>query len=131
MVTLAEALPGDASALRALMARVIGHSVTQEDALRADTIANVNANIEVWQVQRERCVHLKACEGNSIVGVVLVKDFWNLCSLFVAPEAQGRGIGRALLESASRGRLRHGAKVSLGIRRIAASHSMTFRRDSR
>ena len=35
-----------------------------------------------------------------IVGVVLVKNFWNLCSLFVDPTVQWRGIGRLLIESA-------------------------------
>jgi GNAT superfamily N-acetyltransferase len=32
--------------------------------------------------------------------VVLVKEFWNLCSLFVAHDCQGQGIGRSLVNAA-------------------------------
>lgn len=100
MPVLSSACTADADAIRALMASAIAHSVMQDGALLADTLANVNTNVDRWQAQPEQCVHLKATAGGQIVGVVLVKDFWNLCSLFVAPEWQGRGVGRALLEAA-------------------------------
>jgi GNAT superfamily N-acetyltransferase len=90
----------DADEIRALVARTIAHSVTQDEALLADTVANVERNIALWLEEPQRCLHLKACVDERIVGVVLVKDHWNLCSLFVAPESQGRGIGSALLEAA-------------------------------
>jgi GNAT superfamily N-acetyltransferase len=90
----------DADEIRALVARTIASSVTQDDALLADTVANVDRNIDLWLAQPQRCLHLKACVEGRIVGVVLVKDLWNLCSLFVAPEWHGRGIGGALLEAA-------------------------------
>ena len=35
-----------------------------------------------------------------IVGVVLVKEYWNLCSLFVSPSLQKRGLGHCLLGAA-------------------------------
>lgn len=101
MPVLSAACPADADAIRALMASAIARSITQDDALLADTLANVNTNVDRWLAQPQQCVHLKAAAGGQIVGVVLVKDFWNLCSLFVAPEWQGRGVGRALLEAAS------------------------------
>ena len=90
----------DAGEIRALVARTIACSVTRDDALLADTVANVDRNIDLWLAQPQRCLHLKACVEGRIVGVVLVKDLWNLCSLFVAPEWHGRGIGSALLEAA-------------------------------
>jgi GNAT superfamily N-acetyltransferase len=34
---------------------------------------------------------------------VLVKEYWNMTNLFVAPDHQGRGIGRLLLEAAMKG----------------------------
>jgi GNAT superfamily N-acetyltransferase len=97
---VAAALPADAAEIRALVARTIGHSVTQDARLLADTLANVNANIDLWLAQPHRCVHLVARVQGPIAGVVLLKDGWNLCSLFVAPESQGGGIGSALLEAA-------------------------------
>jgi GNAT superfamily N-acetyltransferase len=101
MIAIEAADPRDAGEIRALVARTIAHSVTQEPGLLADTVANVDRNIDLWLAQPERCVHLKACAGGRIAGVVLVKDRWNLCSLFVAPEAQGGGVGRALVEAAA------------------------------
>jgi len=99
-VTLTLAQPGDAQELRELMACVIAESVTNEAALLRDTIANVNHNLDWWLAQTGECVHIKASVGGRIVGVVLVKEFWNLCSLFVDAQLQGKGIGRALVEAA-------------------------------
>ena len=38
-------------------------------------------------------------ENGEIVGDILLKDYWNLCSLFVQPEFQNHGIGQALVET--------------------------------
>ena len=100
-VLLTPAAPGEAEGIRGLMARAIVTSVTADEALRRETIANVNGNVEYWLSYPERCVHLKATLLDRLVGVVLVKDFWNLCSLFVDPSVQSKGIGRSLVEAAS------------------------------
>jgi GNAT superfamily N-acetyltransferase len=83
------------------MARTIRVSVTQENDLLASTLANVNRNVDYWLAHPEACVHLKASDGSGLIGVVLVKEHWNLCSLFVEPEHHGRGVGRALVEAAA------------------------------
>lgn len=100
MPTVAAAGIEDAHAIRALVARTLAHSVTRDEALLADTLANVERNIALWLAEPQRCLHLKACAGDRVAGMVLLKDHWNLCALFVAPEFQGRGIGTALLEAA-------------------------------
>jgi GNAT superfamily N-acetyltransferase len=97
-----EAAPEDADAIRALMAAVIRADVTQDPDLLRDTIANVNANLDLWLRDPGRCLHLKAVASGRIVGAVLVKDFWNLCSLFVASDMQHLGVGRMLVEAAAR-----------------------------
>ena len=99
--TITEPSPSDADAIRRLMALVIEQDVTQDPALLADTLANVKGNLDIWLKEPERCVHLVARVQDRIVGVVLVKDFWNLCSLFVASDMQGHGIGRQLVEAAA------------------------------
>jgi len=90
----------EAEQIRRLMAAVVATSVSHDEAVRADTIANVNSNLAFWLGHREKCVHIVATVPGTIVGVVLVKDFWNLCSLFVDPKHQGSGVGRALVNAA-------------------------------
>ena len=84
----------DSVSIRALMIDVVRSTV--DDRYRDETIENVTANLGRWQERPETCVHLVAEVDGAIVGVVLVKEFWNLCSLFVARERQGAGIGRSL-----------------------------------
>jgi GNAT superfamily N-acetyltransferase len=103
--------PADAAEIKTFMARVIA-VVIHEEALRAEMVQNTAGNVDWWLQNPAECIHLKCVAGGRIVGVVLVKNFWNLCSLFVEPSAQGRGIGRLLLESAiaaCRGRTARGA----------------------
>ena len=88
----------EADAIRGLMRRVI--EVTVAAPLRPETIENVEGNVAVWLDRPTRCVHLVAALNDVIVGVILVKDFWNLCSLFVEPSRQGGGIGRLLVDAA-------------------------------
>jgi len=81
----------DAEQIRLLMRRVIAASI--DPSLQRGIIANVEANLTAWLNRSVECVHLVAVSDRSIVGVVLVKNFWNLCSLFVEQAEQGRGVG--------------------------------------
>ncbi|MGZ5848677.1 MAG: GNAT family N-acetyltransferase, partial [Ramlibacter sp.] len=101
-VLIDDALPGDAAAIQSLVAQVMDASVTREAALAADLLANVAGNIDWWLAHPLEVVHLKAVVGGRIVGMVLVKQFWNLAALFVAPDRQGQGLGRQLVEAAAR-----------------------------
>lgn len=91
---LRSATPQDSDEILALMIAVIRDTV--DENLHAETIQNVTRNLHHWQNSTESCVHLVAESESSIVGVVLVKDYWNMCSLFVATEHHRKGIGRAL-----------------------------------
>ena len=99
-VVITDVQPADAAAIKAFMGRVIADGVTQDEELLADLRANVEGNVDSWLAQPDDAVHLQAVEDGRLAGVVLVKQFWNLCSLFVDPRLQGRGVGRALVESA-------------------------------
>ncbi|MFO1312719.1 MAG: GNAT family N-acetyltransferase [Burkholderiales bacterium] len=124
--TITEPLPGEAPEIRSLMAAVIERDVTRDEALLSDTLANVNSNMDFWLENPDRCVHLVARLAGRTVGVVLVKDFWNLCSLFVASDAQGTGIGRALVQEAAARCSGRSPKNALYL--IAAADAIAFYR---
>ncbi len=84
----------DKEAILALMVSVIQTAI--EPQYQAETVQNVTSNLDTWVRHPEASVHLLAIRGNAVVGVVLIKDFWNLCSLFVQRSEQGTGIGRRL-----------------------------------
>ena len=67
----------------------------------SEIIGNVEENLAIWLKRPAECLHLVARLDHSIIGVVLVKNFWNLCSLFVEQSQQGRGVGRSLVEAAA------------------------------
>ena len=91
--------PTDAVAIKAFMAEVIARQVVQVEPLLSEMVQNTASNVDWWLQNPADCVHLKCVSGGRIVGVVLVKNCWNLCSLFVDPSAQGQGLGRLLLEA--------------------------------
>ncbi|MEO7390609.1 MAG: GNAT family N-acetyltransferase [Ramlibacter sp.] len=90
----------DETELKLFMASVIAESVTREEPMLSDFVGNVAGNVDWWLQHPGQGVHLKCTVHGSIVGVVLVKEFWNLSSLFVSPSVQKRGLGRSLLVAA-------------------------------
>lgn len=99
-VVITDVQPGAAAAIKAFMGRVIAEGVTQDDELLADLRANAEANVDWWLARPDDAVHLQALADGRLAGVVLVKQFWNLCSLFVDPRLQRQGVGRALVDAA-------------------------------
>ena len=83
-----------------MMTHTITTRVTLDPTERPGVIQNVHENLRWALANPRQCVHLKFVHADSIVGVILVKNFWNLCSLFVAPNFHGQGIGRSLVSTA-------------------------------
>ena len=92
----------DEATLESMMLRTIRTSVRIEAEEMAVVITNVVANMRWAFDHAHQCVHLKCVNDGRIIGAVLVKNFWNLCSLFVEPNEHRRGIGRNLIEEAVR-----------------------------
>src|ERR1700761_6531256 len=90
------------AAVGSMMSRTSRTSVRIEADEMAAVITNVLANMHWAFDHAHQCVHLKCVVDGRIAGAVLVKNFWNLCSLFVEPSDHRRGIGRSLIEEAIR-----------------------------
>ncbi|NML87427.1 GNAT family N-acetyltransferase [Polaromonas sp.] len=56
---------------------------------------------EIWaDAHPDKCVHLVAAVEGAVVGVVMIKEHWNLCNLFVHPSMHRQGVGNVLLRRA-------------------------------
>jgi ribosomal protein S18 acetylase RimI-like enzyme len=99
-LAIAPAVPRDAPLLRELVELVINDTFRHDETVRLDILGNVHGNIDVWLARPHESVMLKAVAGTAIAGMVQVKEFWNLCSLYVHPAHQRQGRGEALLEAA-------------------------------
>ena len=90
------AAPGDAAAVRELVLRAYAHYPERIGVRPAPMTADYGAEIaakEVW-----------VAEADALVGVVVLRreaDHVFVDNVAVAPERQGEGIGRALLELAA------------------------------
>jgi GNAT superfamily N-acetyltransferase len=90
----------DLPEIRALIASAIRHSVANSEEDATFLINDVDESLDWWRGNQQRALHLKYSVAGDIVGVVLVKEFWNLTNLFVSATHQGQGIGRLLLKEA-------------------------------
>jgi GNAT superfamily N-acetyltransferase len=104
--------------------RVVLLAVEASDEEKTVFVENIRENLAKWSADPSSALHLKFVQSGTLVGVVMVKSYWNLCHLFVAPEFHGRGIGRALLKAAidaCRGRSPRGS-----LRLNASRNAATF-----
>jgi ribosomal protein S18 acetylase RimI-like enzyme len=80
-----------------LVEAALGGAVVSAAEDVAFLMGEIHKILSWWAENPEKCIHRKFVENGTIVGMILVKDFWNLSCLFVAPRYQRRGIGKALL----------------------------------
>jgi len=92
----------DLPEIRTVIENAIRERVVHSESDARDLVAVIEAILRSWELDRSDSVHLKYVLDQKIVGVALVKNFWNLSTLFVAPTHQRQGIGRALIEAAIR-----------------------------
>lgn len=77
-----------------------------------EMMASANRCVDLWAQNPDSCLHVVAVNSNEVIGVVLVKEHWNLVSLFVKSQYQHAGIGKKLALAAidgCRGKNRYNA----------------------
>jgi GNAT superfamily N-acetyltransferase len=108
----------DLEQVRHLIEAAIRHSVARSDEEAEFLVSDTASSLEWWLQNQHSGCHLKYSDAGKIVGVVLLKNGWNLCNLFVAPTHYRQGIGRALFEAA-----RDHSSATQGIRAIRVNSS--------
>ncbi|MDX1301322.1 GNAT family N-acetyltransferase [Photobacterium sp.] len=66
-------------------------------AIADDLVNHCADNVLWWKDNKQSAAHFLYRLDGRIVGVVLVKNHWNLANLFVDPDYHARGIGRDLV----------------------------------
>lgn len=95
-----EANPAEGHQIRMLLDLVIHESLDDTVHNIPSIINNVHDNVDLWIAGPENIVHLVAEVDGKLVGVIMIKEFWNLCSLFIHPAHQRKGVGRQLVRAA-------------------------------
>lgn len=91
------AVDSDIPEITVLIEQAIKTCIDVTENAANDLVAHSVYNMLWWKKNKHNAVHLVYRLEERIVGVVLVKEFWNLTSLFVEPDFQARGIGKELV----------------------------------
>ena len=98
MRKIREGLAGDFDGIRGVVAAGLRGCVVSDEEEFEFLYGDVCGILDWWDGNRERAFLLVCEERGVILGVALVKEFWNFAALFVEPGRHGAGIGRALVE---------------------------------
>lgn len=99
-ILVREASFQDESQIRSILDEAISGSLDAAVHNIVSIRQNVHENVDLWLTKRVEILHLVAEQAGELVGVLLIKDFQVLCSLFVRPTFQRKGIGSALVRHA-------------------------------
>jgi GNAT superfamily N-acetyltransferase len=97
-----EGREADFEHIRKIVSSAIRACVVDSDEQHDVLFKDVCSSFEQWGQNRAQSLFLVCEKGEAIQGVILVKEYWNITVLFVDPEQQGLGVGRALLSEAMR-----------------------------
>lgn len=88
---------GDLDKIRQVVSAALRQCVTDCDEHYKSIYADVCDCLDWWSENKESGLLLVCEEGQSILGMALIKEFWNFAALFVDPQYHRLGVGRELV----------------------------------
>ncbi len=94
-----EAKETDLDEIRKIVSSAIRQCVTDSNEHYEFLYTNVCSSLDEWIENKDKSLFLVCEDGDSVLGVALVKEYWNFAVLFVDPEQHRSGVGRDLVAS--------------------------------
>jgi GNAT superfamily N-acetyltransferase len=98
-MTISDVVESDLLEVSALIASSVRHPAGRSEAEAQFIIDDIARCLDAWAKDPSQSIHLKYTLDRAIGGIILVKKYWNLQLLFVAPSYQRQGVGRALVDA--------------------------------
>jgi GNAT superfamily N-acetyltransferase len=92
-------IESDLPIVRRVISASVRHSVAETEDQARFLLAEIDEALARWQAEPTQGIHLLASIDGTAAGVILVRRFWNLSTLFVDPAFHRRGVGTALLQA--------------------------------
>lgn len=90
----------DISDIIALTGRAIRTCIDEPSDVQDGLIASCADSVMWWRAHPDLALHYVYRIDGSVVGALLVKEYWNLSNLFVDPAYHHQGIARQLINKA-------------------------------
>tara|TARA_R100000005_G_C4929449_1_gene159126 strand:+ start:61 stop:513 length:453 start_codon:yes stop_codon:yes gene_type:complete len=100
MRIIREVRENDLENIKKIASTAIRECVADSDELHRLLTDDICLSFEWWKSNKEQSLHLLCEENGMVLGVILVKEYWNLSSLFVDPSLHCTGVGRDLINEA-------------------------------
>ncbi len=88
----------DLDKIHKVVSDAIRQCVTDSDEHHKNICADVRECLDWWVENKENGLLFVCEDDESLLGVALVKEFWNFAALFVDPQHHRSGIGRKLVD---------------------------------
>ncbi len=89
----------DFDKIRKIVSSGIRECVTDSNEHYEFLYADVCSTLDWWIENKDRSLLLVCEDGEDVLGVAFVKEYWNFAALFVDPEQHRSGVGRDLVAS--------------------------------
>ena len=89
----------DFDKIRQVMSSAIRQCVADTDEHYEFLYSDACNSLDWWIENKDSALLLVCEQGDSILGMALVKEFWNFAALFVDPKQHRSGVGRNLIAS--------------------------------